>query len=123
MKVLSYNPQDDWFFVGLSKEEFEKCHLQYPINYGRLTFEDVKLDCDSHLRKDGYREMINELYQMDYYPYVCIVVNRTLTEMFFAVAHYPYSPMWNAYSPWREIEKVEIKSLEELKFLVLNQKS
>ena len=67
--------------------------------------------------------MINELYKMDDYPYVCIVTNRALTEMLFAVAHYPYSPMWNAYSPCREIEMVEIGNLEELTLLVPNQKA
>lgn len=45
----------------------------------------------------------------------CFLVARDLSSIGPCNASYPYSPMWNAYSPFRPIPERTITSLQELK--------
>ena len=49
----------------------------------------------------------------------CFLVARDLSTIDPFHANYPFHQMWNAYSPFEEIEAVIIQSLEEVRILVL----
>ena len=57
-------------------------------------------------------------------PY-CFLVARDLSTIVPFHVHYPFHQMWNAYSPFEEMEVVNIRLLEEIKTIALpaSQKS
>lgn len=44
----------------------------------------------------------------------CFLIAHDLSTIKPLAVHYPYSPMWNAYSPFRKIAEHHIDSLEKL---------
>ena len=117
MKILSYNPEDDTFFIGVTKKDFNKIVSEY-------SFDDDKskhhLDCvvnetkNSHLRKN-YVHMIYKAYGINRFPCIGFIVSRDLKKVVPEVLHHPFHQLWNAYSPWRKIPVRDISSLDELK--------
>lgn len=51
-------------------------------------------------------------------PY-CFLVGRDLSTIDPFHVHYPFHQLWNAYSPFEEMVTVNIRSLEEVRTLVL----
>jgi hypothetical protein len=51
-------------------------------------------------------------------PY-CYLVARDLSTIDPFHVHYPFHQLWNGYSPFEEIEEVNIQSLEETRELIL----
>lgn len=50
-------------------------------------------------------------------PY-CFLIAQDLTTIEPFAVHYPYSPMWQSHSPFKEIVERHITTLEELKSLI-----
>ena len=113
MLILSYNPRNDEFFIGLSEEEFEQVAGKYAVDFGyNMDYEMTK---EHALRKmaDSYHvEMIKQFYQIDEVPFICIVTNRDCSEIGIRPKHFPFANHWNGYSPWIKIEVQEIENLE-----------
>ncbi|MBQ2774740.1 MAG: hypothetical protein IJF40_02460 [Clostridia bacterium] len=116
MQILSCNPEDDTFFVGLSLKEFERLSLEYNIEYDlQYDLEQTKQIAFQNLNKTDYIQMIKEAYNIKSAPFVCVVVNRNVSEIAVRPSHFPFSNLWNGYSPWKAIQAQEIDSLEVLK--------
>ena len=115
MQVLAYNPVDDSYFIGLSFEEFETIAKKFMIHYERSSnFEIEKQQALRNSTRPEYIKMIKELYDIKDYPFICIVMDKKLTIKVLPT-HYPFSPLWNGYSPWKRIRSYEIKDFSELK--------
>ncbi len=54
------------------------------------------------------------------YAYFC--VSRDLSRCYADVAHHPFHQLWNAYSPFRRCDHVEINSPDELKNIEMTYK-
>ncbi len=104
MLLLSYNPQDDEFFIGLSLEEFEKISLKYNIDYGyNSNYVLAKESAINKYADATYTKMIKEFYQIENMPFICIVKKKGRDELQVQSAHFPFAPLWNGYSPWQRI--------------------
>lgn len=118
MKVLSYNPQDDMFWVGFTKSEFKTVLRKYQsIVCDRCSFERIIEDREYHWLKESYHELVKDLFLTNFVPYGCLAISRDFTHIFYEQSHFPFGVLWNAYSPWRNIKVVEIASLDELSLL------
>ena len=114
MQVLAYNPVDNSYFIGLSFEEFEIITKKFIIHYDHSSNIEVEKQKALHnASRSEYVKMIKELYNIKKYPFICIETDKK-----FAIkvlpTHYPFSPLWNGYSPWKRIRSYEIKDFSEL---------
>ena len=81
------------FWISVKYNEIEKI---IPLSsFPQTLKEEIDLHADSR----------SEIY---------ILVSEDLQSVISMPAFYPYSGQWNGHSPFREIEPVEISSLEEL---------
>lgn len=106
MTILSYNPVDKEYFVGLSSSEFEEIEKKYVIeNMTDLRYE---------ITHPEYAELVRNAYGIDTIPFVYIVVKQDISSIVSQSATFPFDPLWNGYSPWEKIEVKEIDSLKDL---------
>ena len=126
MKVLSYDPSDDLFFVAVTWDEYRQLAAKYEIDTGSkdVGVEDVieiyqyhheeQEDVDDESERVSYEQYIKNLYGIDDMPDICLIIKRDLSD--FAVEQYdhPFHHMWNGYSPWEKIETVSINDLDDL---------
>ena len=109
MKVLSYNPSEDRFFVGLSELEFKQVKEIYSHctnDIGKEMFVIRQYDIrDAYRYTDepeesmNYINMIKEAYEIDNLPFICVIVDRNLVHIETSVHHHPFHNLWNGYSP------------------------
>ena len=126
MRVLSYNPGDDYFFVDATWDEFRKLAGKYKIYTGgagvEAVIENYKLfqEDQEELTTDSwsYRQFIMDLYGIDYMPDVCFITSRDLSDIAIELYDFPFGHMWNGESPWEKIESVVIRDLTDLEVLV-----
>lgn len=112
MQILSYNPRDDEFFVGLSLEEFEQVEKKYKIYYGyNSNFEKEKEKALNNYISEDYNKMLKDVYRIEKIPFICIVTDRNCCRIIIVVKHFPFANLWNAYSPWEQIRVQEIETL------------
>jgi hypothetical protein len=118
MQILSYNPTDDTFFIGLSENEFEELAGKFGIDYGHLSnYEKAKEGAFRNWEdsiSDQYKQMIKELYDIQKFPYIYVVINRSATHITIRSSHFPFANLWNAYSPWR---KIKVQNINDIKHL------
>ena len=128
MRIISYIPSLvlDKFWIACSKEEAEKWFIPLLDERGldRLHnwfrfYEQCKQQPDHG--KD-YEQMIKDTMEVDEVAYAYFCVSRDLSECYADVAHHPFHPLWNAYSPFRRCDHVEIDSPDELKDIVMTYK-
>ena len=116
MQVLSYNAEEQFFFIGLSFTEFEEIIKNFTVNFvDNSNYELEKQKSRRNSFSPKYVKMIRELYRIDKYPFICVVVDEKL-KITVVPSHYPFSPLWNGYSPWKNLKPFEIKEFSELKF-------
>jgi len=113
MKVISFNPEGQQFFIAVSFDEFEILKKSYEFSNGTSSLERCK-ECN---KDDNYAEMIKQTFGISEMPDLCFMTDRNLTKMTIMQHHYPFHQLWNGYSPWRMVDIVELKSLDELKTL------
>lgn len=115
MQILAYNQIDNSFFLGLSLIEFEEISQKFKVDYGyNSNYEKEKQNAIRNNLRLDYIKMIKEFYDIENPPFICIVVDCELSVKI-VDSHYPFSPLWNGYSPWKNIQIHEIKDLIELK--------
>ena len=119
MIILSYNPTDDKFFIGLSFEEFNKINQEYNINYYHGNYQNEVEHFNYQLQNKEYVKMIKQVYAIDEIPYICIITDRTQNQIETTVHHHPFHQLWNGYSPWKKINPVIINNLY-LKNIIIN---
>ena len=116
MKIISYRPADDQFWIGCTKEEAEKFFIP-------LLNEDSKNGLSEFLRHcemydDEYREMVCETMGIEELSYMYFNVSRDLKICYYDVPHHPFHQLWNAYSPFVKCDFIEISHTSELKNVV-----
>lgn len=113
MQILSYNPQDDEFFIGLSLRELEQISNIYIVDYGYHSNYEIEKEKAIKKQSDkSYNEMLKEFYQVKNIPLICIVTDRNCSTISIREKHFPFANLWNGYSPWQRIEVLEIDTLD-----------
>ena len=112
MIILSYDPTDDKFFIGLSFEEFNKITKDYNIKYCHCNYQNDVEHFNHQLQNKEYVKMIKQVYGIDEVPYICIITDRTKVQIETTVHHHPFHQLWNGYSPWRKIQPLLINELD-----------
>lgn len=127
MKVLSYNPSDDSFFVSVTWDEYRRLAAKYEIDAAGEDVEgviesfkdflEIQKETDAESEGFSYEQYIKDWYGIDEMPNICLVIKRDLSE--FAVEQYnhPFHHLWNGYSPWEKIKTVAINDLSDLAVL------
>jgi len=107
MQVLAYNPHEDEFFIGMSREEFECIARRYNIDV-----ETEMEKAQKEYKDKRQNEKLKEMYQTEKTPFICAVVNRSCSYIKVRPRHFPFANLWNGYSPWQKTAVREIESLE-----------
>lgn len=119
MQLLSYNPEDDEFFVGMSLEELEQIPEECNIDYGyNSNYENVIKNGLEKYKDEKYNELIRELYQCDKIPFICVVTDRDFYKVSIRPKHFPFAPLWNGYSPWKNIFVREIEPFNPIRIKI-----
>lgn len=124
MYILSHNPKNDEFFVGLSLEEFEVLTQEYNVDYGyksnyEMEKEKAINEHNYHENNGTYHEEIREAYGIKCVPFICIVTDSDCSKISIRPKHFPFANLWNGYSPWQKIEVQNIENLN-LKNIKIN---
>ena len=123
MRVLSYDPSSDFFFVDVTWDEFRQLAGKYEIQTGDMGVEEVIADYKVVLEDqkemfeqagDSFQQYLRDLYGIDDMPSVCLCAKRDLSELWIDQYNYPFDHMWNGWSPWKRIETVAINDLSDL---------
>ena len=123
MRVLSYDPSSDFFFVDVTWDEFRQLAGKYEIQTGDMGVEEVIADYKVVLEDqkemfeqagDSFQQYLRDLYGIDDMPSVCLCAKRDLSELRIDQYNYPFDHMWNGWSPWKRIETVAINDLSDL---------
>ena len=122
MKIISYRPFDDQFWVACSKEEAEKWFVPL-LNEEKLKYyhEVLKMNLDRKLldprRAVEYDNIIKEMMGVDEVSYAYFNVSRDLSECYSDVAHHPFHQLWNGYSPFYLCDHIVINTPDDLKYI------
>ena len=125
MKIISYRPSDDQFWIACNKQEAEKWFIPLLDENGLRQLNDW-----FHLyeiRKGGadhgqeYESLVKEMMGVDEIAYAYFNVSRDLSVCYADVAHHPFHQLWNGYSPFCPCDHVEINSPADLKGIVMTQ--
>lgn len=119
MRVLSYDPGGDYFFVETTWNEFCKLAGKYKIDTHGMGVGEV-IENYKLIQEDqglSYQQYIMDLYAIDYMPDVCLITSRDLSDIEVALYDFPFGHMWNGESPWEKIETVVIHDLTGLAVL------
>nr|WP_325211284.1 hypothetical protein [uncultured Oscillibacter sp.] len=123
MRVLSYDPEDGFFFVDAAWDEYRRLAAEYEIDAGGADAEEV-IEIQKDYRREmaeevfdapyPFRQYLRDLYGIDDMPEVCLVVKRDLSGLWVEQYDHPFHHMWNGESPWIKIEPVPIGALSDL---------
>ena len=123
MRVLSYDPQDDFFFVDVTWDEYRRLAAEYEIDTKGADAEEV-IENQKEYRREmteevfpesyPFRQYLEDLYGTGDIPEVCLVVKRDLSALWADQYDHPFHHMWNGESPWIKIEPVSIGALTDL---------
>lgn len=122
MRVLSYDPSDDFFFVDVTWDEYRRLAAEYEIDTRGADAEEV-IEIQKIYREEmtesfgeaySFQEYLRDLYGIDEMPEVCLVVKRDLSDLWVDQYDHPFGHMWNGESPWMKIEPVPIEALTDL---------
>ena len=115
MQILSYNPSDNEYFLGLSLKEFKEINEKYNIsNTYTFNFKEI-----NRQRMEEQKELFFEMYDSDELPFICLVVDNTLSKFYTEAFSFPFHQLWNGYTPWKKIQIENINDLAELKNKIL----
>lgn len=134
MRVLSYDPSGDLFFVAVTWDEYRQLSAEYSIDTGNKAFgvEDVigtfqyyhrePEDAEDEAEKAEYEQYIKVLYGIDVLPEICLIVKRDLSDLAVEQYDHPFHQLWNGDSPWEKIETAAITGLNDLAALECTKK-
>ncbi len=124
MRVLSYNPSEDYFFVGAAWDEYRQLAVKYKIDMqGMGNDAEEVIEMYKLIQKDqkegdseswSYQQYIKDLYDIDDMPDVCLSMRRDLSDIMVELYDAPFGHMWNGCSPWEKIETAVIHDLTDL---------
>lgn len=118
MRVLSCNPYTNFFYIGATWDEYYSCVERYVTDKERND-DYISFYKNEYLERDkGFYNDIRILYRCekvyDVYFYAC----RDLSYVSAVYINQPYFPNYPRNPKrWRELEQVEINSLEDLKMV------
>lgn len=122
MRVLSYDPDGDFFFVDAAWDEYRQLTAQYDIDaggYGAGEVIEIQKEYQEELKEmQGEEQFIKDWYGIGDLPQVCLVVKKDLSELRVDQYDYPFHHMWNGESPWIKMKPAAIRDLGELAALV-----
>lgn len=123
MRVLSYDPQDNFFFVDVTWDEYRRLAVEYEIDAKGADAEEV-IEIQKNYRRElaeevfdasyPFQQYLRDLYGIDDMPEVCLVVKRDLSALWVDQYDHPFHHLWNGESPWIKIESVPIGTLTDL---------
>lgn len=119
MQLLSYNPDGDEFFIGMSLDEFEQAPKKCIIDYGyNSNYENqLKIGLEEY-KNEPYNEKIRKIYQCDKTPFICAVTDRNFCKISIRPKHFPFHNLWNGYSPWKNIFVKEIEPFNPIRIKI-----
>lgn len=118
MQLLSYNPDGDEFFIGMSLDEFEQAPRKCIIDGYNSNYENTKKIYLEEYKKEPYNEQIRKIYQCDKTPFICAVTDRNFYKISIRPKHFPFHNLWNGYSPWTNIFVKEIEPFNPIKIKI-----
>lgn len=113
MVILSQNKSDKEFFIGMSKNEYYK----YIKPIKKEPVYDMCMESNIDIEAQHRKEMKDIIVEFYNYPEIFemyVVVNKDLSSAFIATATYPYSSMWNGYSPWQVFTPTKITDIKQI---------
>lgn len=125
MRVLSYDPSSDFFFVDVTWDEYRRLAAQYEIDtgYSKGGVEEV-IEIQKVYREEmitgvftesyPFQQYLKDLYGIDDMPEVCLGVKKDLSYLWVDQYDYPFGHMWNGESPWIKMEPAVIRDLSDL---------
>ena len=123
MKIISYRPSDDQFWIDCNKEEAEKWFIPLLDEHGLRQLKDwIRFNNERKCNPDleqNYESIVKETMEVDEIAYAYFNVSRDLSVCYADAAHYPFHQLWNGYSPFCRCDHVEINSPDELKDIVM----
>lgn len=126
MKIISYRPDDDQFWIACSKYEAEKWFVPLLDGKSLKRYQDVLIETEHRKWHPEvaaeYDNMIKEAMCVDDVAYAYFNVSRDLTICYSDVAHHPFHQQWNAYSPFCLCDHIDIQSPDQLKDIVMTYK-
>lgn len=125
MLLLSYNPEEEMYFLGLTKEEYIKLANEKPIRFRYETIERDLMSFGIEMKDSFYKDMIKKVYKIENIPFICITTDKEFETISLVRHHQPFHQLYNGYSPWLMIEAVEVKdlNLEDVKIKVKEEKN
>ncbi|WP_325199768.1 hypothetical protein [Oscillibacter sp.] len=123
MRVLSYDPEDNFFFVDMTWDEYRRLAAEYEIDTKGADAEEV-IEIQKDYRRElaeevfdasyPFQQYLKDLYGIDNMPEVCLVVKRDLSDLWVDQYDHPFHHLWNGESPWIKIRPVPIEALTDL---------
>ena len=89
MRVLSYDPDDDLFFVDVTWDEYRRLAARYEIDTRGADTEEV-IEIQKNYREEltetfgesySFQEYLRDLYGIEDMPEVCLGVKRDLSNL------------------------------------------
>lgn len=114
MKIVSYRPNDDQFWIGCTKDEAEKFFVPL-LDEQRKAFLPEFFTRMQDYCSDRYKELVCKTMGVDEMSFIYFNVSRDLKECYYSVPHHPFHNLWNGHGPFVRCDTVEIKDLSELK--------
>ena len=125
MKIISYRPTDDQFWIACNKEEAEKWFIPLLDENGLRQLNDwfhlYEICKGGPDQGQEYESIVKEMMGVDEIAYAYFNVSRDLSVCYADVAHHPFHQLWNGYSPFCPCDHVEINSPTDLKDIVMTQ--
>lgn len=115
MEIISYRPSDDQFWIACSDSEASRFFIPHMDKHAQESFRKVVED-RKHWDK-CYIEMVKRELEIDYMPDIFFNVSRDLSVCFPESPHFPFSHMWNAYSPFRRCKHIKIANTHCLSYI------
>lgn len=109
MKIRLCIPEENKIWLECNVEEAEK--YIYPL-LDEPNIQLSKLNREKNIEIKGI---------LDDFMLECFLVSHDLSEIIPFPAIYPHHPMWNAYSPFREMNEVNISNINEINNLSLGE--
>lgn len=127
MKIISYRPSDDQFWIACTHEEAEKWFVPLLDESGLKQYLDVLRMNDERKENNPewaieYDNMIKDTMEVNEVAYAYFNVSRDLSVCYSDMAHHPFHQLWNGYSPFRRCDHVDINTPDDLKDVKMTYK-
>lgn len=115
MKIISYRPRDDQFWIDCTMEEAEQFFIPLLEDWRKDRLPNYFREYEEQFSSPAYQKIVCETMEIKEMSYIYFNVSRDLKICYYDVPHHPFHQLWNAYSPFRKCDIIEISHPSELK--------